>query len=99
VGVGCPQLGNFRAGLVAQSTSPMVSAVSGGLSVLVGAAVIGLAFPALYRYRPPAPAVLSGADGRAAVDGTASLPAVPAQPVPGQVTPGQDVPVEGAPAS
>ncbi len=51
VGAGAPALGNFRAGAVASLTSPTTSAVSGGLSVLAGAALIGLAIPALLTYR------------------------------------------------
>lgn len=52
VGAMCPQLGNARAGAVASLTTPNVSAVSGGLSCVVGAGLIALAFPALVRYRP-----------------------------------------------
>ncbi len=51
VGTGAPALGNFRAGAVASLTSPATSAVSGGLSVVAGAALIGLAIPALLTYR------------------------------------------------
>jgi MFS family permease len=51
VGAGAPALGNFRAGAVASLTSPTISAVSGGLSVVAGAALIGLAIPALLTYR------------------------------------------------
>jgi MFS family permease len=51
VGAGAPALGNFRAGAVASLTSPTISAVSGGLSVVAGAALIGLAVPALLTYR------------------------------------------------
>lgn len=54
VGVACPQLGNFRAGAVAALTSPVVSAVSGGLATIVGAAAIGLALPSFARYRAAA---------------------------------------------
>lgn len=62
VGAGAPALGNFRAGAVASLTSPTASAVSGGLSVVAGAALIGLFIPALLTYRsepdtpPPGPA-------------------------------------------
>jgi len=56
VGMGFPQLGNFRAGAIASATSPGVSAVSGGLAAVIGAGVIGLALPAFVRYRAPAPA-------------------------------------------
>ncbi|MCO6008637.1 MFS transporter [Actinoallomurus purpureus] len=51
VGVGCPQLGNFRAGAVAALTSPAVSAVGGGLAVIAGAALIRWTMPALARQR------------------------------------------------
>ncbi len=51
VGAGAPALGNFRAGAVASLTSPTISAVSGGLSVMAGAALIGLCIPALLTYR------------------------------------------------
>ena len=51
VGAGAPALGNFRAGAVASLTSPATSAVSGGLSVVAGAALIGLAVPALLTYQ------------------------------------------------
>jgi MFS family permease len=50
VGAGFPQLGNFRGGLVAEATSPNVSAWTGGLAAAAGAAVVALAFPALIRY-------------------------------------------------
>ena len=57
VGAGAPALGNFRAGAVASLTSPTISAVSGGLSVVAGAALIALAIPALltYRFAPDPP--------------------------------------------
>lgn len=50
VGAGFPQVGNFRAGVVAGFTSPGFSAVSGGLAATVGAALVALSFPALARY-------------------------------------------------
>jgi MFS family permease len=56
VGTGCPQLGNFRAGAIGSLTSPGISAVSGGLAVIAGAALIGLTVPALVRQRAPRPA-------------------------------------------
>jgi MFS family permease len=64
VGGGAPALGNFRAGAVASLTSPTISAVSGGLAVVAGAALIGLFIPALLTYRSdtaPVP-VLAGDD-------------------------------------
>lgn len=51
VGAECPQLGNFRAGVVASATSPGISAVAGGLTATAGTALIGLALPAFSRYR------------------------------------------------
>jgi MFS family permease len=60
VGAGAPQLGNFRAGVLASLTSPGTSAVIGGASSLVGAGVIAFLLPALPRWRPadePVPTV------------------------------------------
>jgi MFS family permease len=54
VGAGVPQLGNFRAGAVATLTSPTTSAVTGGLTTIVGAALIGLLIPSLTAFRAPA---------------------------------------------
>jgi MFS family permease len=51
IGAACPQLGNFRAGAIGSLTSPSVSAVSGGLSTIVGAAIISLALPTFVRYQ------------------------------------------------
>lgn len=50
VGAGGPDLGNVEAGVVAQLTSPVISAVSGGLACLVGVILLGLALPAFVRY-------------------------------------------------
>ena len=52
VGAAFPQLGNFRAGLVANWTSPAVSATSGGIAAVVGAALVAVSVPALVRYVP-----------------------------------------------
>ncbi|MGH8861927.1 MAG: MFS transporter [Jatrophihabitantaceae bacterium] len=51
VGGNIPQVGNFRAGAVAQWTSPNVSAASGGIAAVVGAVLVALAHPALVRFR------------------------------------------------
>jgi MFS family permease len=53
VGGYMPQVGNFRAGVVAQLTSPGFSASLGGALGVVAAAVVGLAVPAVARYRVP----------------------------------------------
>lgn len=54
VGAGVPQLGNFRAGLVASVTSPGLSAVGGGLGVIFAAGLIALVLPAFRESRSPA---------------------------------------------
>jgi hypothetical protein len=55
VGYGGGQLGNLESGAVGSLFSPAVSAVSGGLGTIIGAALIGLALPAFTRYRMPSP--------------------------------------------
>jgi MFS family permease len=50
IGAAGPQVGNVRAGAVASLTSPGVSAVGGGIAVLLGAGLLRLAVPALTRY-------------------------------------------------
>ena len=54
VGVGGSQLGSLEAGLVGSLTTPVISALSGGLATVVGAAAIGALLPAFRRYRAPA---------------------------------------------
>jgi hypothetical protein len=51
VGTAGPQLGSFRAGALGTLTTPTVSAVTGGLSTVAGAVLVGLAVPAFLRYR------------------------------------------------
>ena len=55
VGAAFPQVGNFRAGLVASASSPAISAVTGGLAAVAGAGLIALTLPAFVRYRHTAP--------------------------------------------
>ena len=55
VGANVPQVGNFRAGLVAEATSPGFSASLGGLLAVLGAAGVGLLLPAIVRYRTDEP--------------------------------------------
>jgi MFS family permease len=52
---GGPRFGDLEAGGMATLTSPVFSAVSGGLACLVGVVVLGLAVPAFARYRKPEP--------------------------------------------
>lgn len=50
VGVGGPDLGDIEAGAVATLTSPVISAVSGGLACVAGTLVLGLVARSLVRY-------------------------------------------------
>jgi MFS family permease len=50
-----PQIGNFRAGLVASASTPNISAFSGGIAAAVGSLILAFAFPALVRYGSPGP--------------------------------------------
>lgn len=51
VGAGGPQLGSLESGVLASFTSPVASALIGGLLTIAGAAAIGAALPAFRRYR------------------------------------------------
>jgi hypothetical protein len=51
VGAGGSQLGSLEAGLVGSLTTPVISALSGGLLTVLGALVIGAALPGFRRYR------------------------------------------------
>jgi len=51
IGAGGGQLGSLEAGALGSLTSPVISALSGGLATIAGAVVIGLALPAFTRYR------------------------------------------------
>jgi len=53
VGAGVPQIGNFEAGVLGSLTTPVISAVSGGLATVAGAVVLALAAPSFRRYRAP----------------------------------------------
>jgi MFS family permease len=55
VGAGGSQLGSLEAGLVGSWTTPVISALSGGLATVAGAAAIGALLPAFRRYRAHAP--------------------------------------------
>ncbi len=68
VGAGGGQLGNLEAGALASLTSPVTSALAGGLVTVAGAALIALALPAFTRYR-------SGHAGDAAAALPAAAPA------------------------
>jgi MFS family permease len=72
VGAGGAQLGNLEAGALGTLTSPVVSALAGGLVTIAGAVVIALALPGFTRYRRQ-PAEPAGDGGRGAA---------PAEPAP-----------------
>ena len=78
MGAGGGQLGNLEAGALGSLTSPVISALAGGLVTVAGAAVIGLWLPAFARYRRQA----AGMPGQAA-SGPGEPAAVPGQPVAG----------------
>jgi MFS family permease len=54
VGAGGGELGSLEAGLVGSWTTPVISALSGGLLTIVGALAIGAALPGFRRYQSPA---------------------------------------------
>ena len=70
VAAGGPQLGNLEAGALASLTTPVISAVSGGLVTVAGALVIGVALPGFRRYRRRP----GEATGRAGLAATAEQP-------------------------
>jgi len=51
VAAGGPQLGNLEAGALGSLTTPVISALTGGLLTVAGAVVIGAALPGFRRYR------------------------------------------------
>jgi MFS family permease len=51
-GMGGEQLGSLEAGLLGSLTTPVISALTGGLLTMAGAVVIGVALPAFAKYRP-----------------------------------------------
>jgi len=53
VGASGGQLGNLEAGALGSLTSPVISALTGGLVTVAGVIAIGLALPAFTRYRDP----------------------------------------------
>jgi len=59
VGAGGGELGSLEAGLVGSWTTPVISALSGGLLTIAGALAIGAALPGFRRYRTPNPSALN----------------------------------------
>jgi len=55
VGAGGGQLGSLEAGVVGSLTTPVISALSGGLLTVAGTVAIGALLPAFRRYRTPPP--------------------------------------------
>jgi MFS family permease len=56
VGAGGGELGSLEAGLVGSWTTPVISALSGGLLTVLGVVAIAAAMPGFRRYRSPTPA-------------------------------------------
>ena len=71
VGAGGSQLGNVEAGALGSLTTPVISALSGGLATIAGAVLIGLALPAFSRYRAGSPDSTAQPDGAAQPGGAA----------------------------
>jgi MFS family permease len=104
VGYGGGQLGNLESGAVGSLFTPTVSAVSGGLATIAGAALIGLLLPAFARYRRPVPPAEPGqaepgrpepgraAPGRAEPGRAEPGRAEPGRPEPGRAEPGRPEP-------
>jgi hypothetical protein len=61
VGAGGGELGSLEAGLVGSWTTPVISALSGGLLTITGALAIAAALPGFRRYQSPTPAPESSA--------------------------------------
>ena len=55
VGAGGSELGSLEAGVVGSLTTPVISALSGGLLAIAGAIAIGAALPQFRRYRASTP--------------------------------------------
>jgi hypothetical protein len=51
VGAGGSQLGNLEAGVLGSLSTPVTSALAGGLATIAGTVVIGLALPVFFRHR------------------------------------------------
>jgi hypothetical protein len=51
VGAGGSELGSLEAGVVGSLTTPVISALSGGLLTIAGAVAIGAALPQFRHYR------------------------------------------------
>ena len=89
VGAGGGELGGLEAGAVGSVATHAISALSGGLATIAGAAVIGLALPAFARYRngaTPAGPAATGPEsaGSGPAGGAAPVPGGPGAPAPNQ---------------
>jgi MFS family permease len=72
VGMGGESLGRLESGALGSLTSPVVSALAGGLATVVLAVVIGLALPGFSRYRAGGTPVLATSDAAVGGAGTGS---------------------------
>ncbi|HEU5420321.1 MAG TPA: MFS transporter [Streptosporangiaceae bacterium] len=86
VGAGGGQLGNLEAGALGSLTTPVISALAGGLITVAAVVVIGIGLPAFTRYRAQQP---TAADPAAQEPGPAdSVTAEPGAAEPGAAEPG-----------
>jgi MFS family permease len=88
VGAGGGQLGNLEAGALGSLTTPVISALAGGLITIAAVVIIGLRLPVFSRYRAPA---------HPAEPGTEPGPGSPGAAGPG--TPEPDAAADAAPAA
>ena len=72
VGAGGAQLGSLEAGVVGSLTSPVISALSGGVLTLAGAVAIAVTLPAFRRYRATAPVTTRASSPGQSVSGAGS---------------------------
>jgi MFS family permease len=83
VGAGGDSLGGLESGALGSLTTPVISALSGGLATVVFAAVIGLALPQFTAYRmstPAGPGDAPAAGQPAGPPGSQASPVSPAAP-------------------
>ena len=72
IGVGGDSLGSLESGALGSLTSPVISALAGGLACLAVSVALGLALPAFARYRPESVPARRGGAGEFATSGPAS---------------------------
>ncbi|HEY1639629.1 MAG TPA: MFS transporter [Streptosporangiaceae bacterium] len=86
VGAGGGQLGNLEAGALGSLTTPVISALAGGLVTIAAVVIIGVRLPAFSRFRaqphPAAPGTEPGTDGPGAAEHGTAEPGAAADATP-----------------